>query len=143
MRYVKELQIKYVKRRVHKDSLKGQILNGPDEAGLFFVHLLGKEHVEKVVALYLDSHNIVVAYRMVAQGSVNSTPVPIAEIAKGALLANAGQVILAHNHPSGNLAPSTHDFAFAAKTKEALGLLDIKLVDFQIVNDETHRSIPL
>jgi DNA repair protein RadC len=70
-----------------------------------------------------------------------TTPVPISEIAKGALLANAVSVILAHNHPSGSLDPSTQDLAFKAKTKKALSLLDIRLVDFQIVNDETYRSI--
>ena len=141
MRYVRELQVKYVKKRIPNNTITDVPVNDPESAASLFVHLIGNEPIEKMVALFLDTRHCVLAYRVIAMGCVNSAPVFLGEVAKAGLLANATGIIVAHNHPSGNLDPSLQDLALAQKMKKALALVDLALLDFLIVNDEKHFSL--
>ena len=96
---------------------------------------------ETVVMLALNVKNKVVGCFEVARGTVNESPVYVREIATRALLSNAVSVILAHNHTGGSLRPSVADLNFTKKTKDALKLLSIKLLDHIIVTSGGHYSM--
>ena len=83
--------------------------------------------------MLLDTRNKVQQIETVYQGSVNSSQVRIAEIFKAAIRRNAANIIVIHNHPSGDPAPSPDDVAITRAIQQAGDLLDIKLLDHIIV----------
>lgn len=141
MQYVKELQVKYVKRRVSDKVPLGNVVTEPETAGQLLIHLLGKEPVEKAVVLLLNAHHNLLCFRQVSQGGVSHAPLPVGEIVKVALLANATGVVLGHNHPSGNLASSPEDRAVAPRLKEALDLVGVILYDSLVVSHDSYVSL--
>lgn len=96
----------------------------------------GREHF---AVLYLDSRHRPIAAKILFSGSTGETPVFPKEVAKTALLLNASAVVVAHNHPSGELSPSPEDRAVQRRLEQALKLLDITLLDFLILCPETGR----
>ena len=102
--------------------------------------LKGIEVQEHFVALYLSQANKIIGYYHHSTGTINSTPVDIEIIAAVALKTLAKAVIIAHNHPSGNLKPSEADRIITKRIKEALKLFDIKLLDHIIITKEGYYS---
>ena len=96
---------------------------------------------EMVVMLALNTRNNVIGCFEIARGTVNESPVYVREIATRALLSNAVSVILARNHPGGSLRPSDADLNFTMRTKDALKLLGIKLLDHIIVSSAGYYSM--
>lgn len=94
--------------------------------------LQGREH-EVFVAVFLDAQNRVIALEELFRGSLKETSVYPREVVKRALHHNAAGVILAHNHPSGLAEPSRADEALTRVLKEALGLVDVRVLDHFIV----------
>lgn len=76
----------------------------------------------------------------VSEGGPCSTAVDVKLILQGALLTNAHGVILAHNHPSGNLQPSAPDKAMTKKIEKALLTMDMRLLDHLIVTRDGYFS---
>lgn len=75
-----------------------------------------------------------------SRGGITGTVVDIRMVLKEALLANATNIALAHNHPSGNLRPSREDDRLTDKVKQAAKLLDITLIDHVIVTNDGYYS---
>lgn len=94
---------------------------------------------ECVGALFLDQACNPICFSRIAEGAVTEAYVSPAEIIKTALLANAVNVILFHNHPSGNVTPSAHDDVITEKVKKACALMDITLLDHVIVGAYGNR----
>ncbi len=94
---------------------------------------LGTRPHEVFLALWLDAQNRLIAAEELFRGTLTQTSVYPREVAKSALRHNAGAVILAHNHPSGLAEPSRADEALTASLKQALALIDVKLLDHFIV----------
>ena len=90
------------------------------------------DHEELWVAV-LDTRNRVMGLVALYKGSVNSSQVRVAEVFRQAIIENAPAIILAHNHPSGDPAPSPDDVALTRCIKEAAELLDIQLLDHIVV----------
>ena len=88
---------------------------------------------EKMVAITLNAQLEVVGCFEVARGTIDESPVYIREIATRALLTNAKNVILSHNHPSGSANPSKADIETTKKIKDALATLSINLLDHIII----------
>jgi len=88
---------------------------------------------ETFVALWLDTQNRLLAHDELFQGSLSQTSVYPREVVKQALTRNAAAVIFAHNHPSGATEPSRADEALTAELKQALALVDVKVLDHFIV----------
>jgi DNA repair protein RadC len=99
---------------------------------------LGKLQHEVFVALWLDSQNRLIASEELFRGTLTQTSVYPREVVKKALLHNAGAVILAHNHPSGLAEPSRADEVLTSSLKQALALVDVKLLDHFIVTGGAH-----
>jgi len=94
---------------------------------------LGNLQHEVFVALWLDAQNRLIASEELFRGTLTQTSVYPREVVKRALLHNAGAVILAHNHPSGLGEPSRADEVLTSSLKQALALIDVKLLDHFIV----------
>ena len=95
---------------------------------------------ESFFILCLNRNNQTIAYAKISQGGVAGTVVDIKLIAKYAIDCLASGVILAHNHPSGNLKPSNEDLAITKKVKEGLKRLDISVLDHLILTSQGYLS---
>jgi len=98
-------------------------------------------HQEHVGAALLDSHDVILKQQTIFVGTINNALVSPREIVRFAVLSNAAGVVLYHNHPSGNPAPSAYDSSFTRKLRDALELMDIELVDHMIVGTSKYYSM--
>ena len=93
--------------------------------------LAGFEH-EVFAVLFLDTHHCLIEYAEMFRGTIDSASVYPREVVKQALRLNAAAVIVSHNHPSGNPEPSAAE-ALTQRLKEALALVDVRILDHIIV----------
>ena len=91
--------------------------------------------------LSLNSTNDIIAIHRVFLGTLNSSVCNPREIYQSALLNNASKIIIAHNHPSGNLIPSVEDLEMTEKIKSAGQMIGIQLMDHFIVNHDDYLSM--
>ena len=96
---------------------------------------------ERFLVLLLSRSNKVLGHYTVSMGGVNGTIVDPKLVFTPALLHGASAIILAHNHPSGNLIPSKADIAITKKIKEGGKLLDICVLDHIILTTEGYTSM--
>ena len=96
------------------------------------LHMAALER-EEFRVLYLNQQNQLIAHETLFAGSISSTEVHPREVVKRALYFNAAAVILAHNHPSGNIIPSQADKTITQRLVKALHLVDIRVPDHLIV----------
>lgn len=111
----------------------GQELTSARETASFLHLALANEPNEQFSAVFLNSRHQVIAFEPLFQGTIDSAAVHPRVVAQRALLLNAAAVIVAHNHPSSEPEPSRADMFITEKLKEALALLDIRLLDHFIV----------
>ena len=126
--YVREVTAKYIGPR--RKSIQ---ITTPGEAANFVIGLLRDHAREHFIALYLNGANQVVSYSLVSLGSANSTPATPREVFQGAVLVGACSLVVGHNHPSGELAPSKEDRAITKRLFDTGKLLGISLLDHVIV----------
>ena len=96
------------------------------------LHLAG-EPAEHFALLFLDSQHRAIAFERMFSGTLTQASIYPREVVLAALRHNAAAVILAHNHPSGNVQPSRADEALTQTLKTALALMDIRVLDHVIV----------
>jgi DNA repair protein RadC len=94
---------------------------------------IGSREYEVFVCLWLDAQHRVICFQEPFRGTLTQTSVYPREIVKAALAANAAAVIFAHNHPSGAAQPSQADELLTRNLREALALVDVKVLDHFIV----------
>ena len=104
-------------------------------AALLRPHLLEKKK-EHFVALLLNARHQLIRMSPIAIGSLSATLVHPRELFKEAIAASAAAIIVAHNHPSGDPAPSEHDVQLTARLREAGALLGIEVLDHLIVGTD-------
>ena len=110
------------------------------EVGYFFSNEIGNLTQERLVALFLNTKNQVLAYSVITQGSINQSIANPRYILQRALLTNSAGLIIAHNHPSGDLTPSEDDKRTTKRLKECCEMMGIMLLDHFIVSEESHLS---
>jgi DNA repair protein RadC len=103
-------------------------------------HRLADQAHEEFWILILDRANQVIREEHMSKGGISGTVVDVRLICKSAIENNASGLILAHNHPSGQLKPSEQDRQITKKIKEALSLFDIVLLDHLIIGDQNYFS---
>lgn len=96
---------------------------------------------EEFWVVYLDRANKVIDKVKISQGGISGTIIDVRIILKQAIEKLASSVILAHNHPSGNLRPSQSDLEITRKTSEASKLVDITVLDHIIVAGDNYSSL--
>ena len=90
---------------------------------------------EAFYCVYLDRKNHPLGRHLITLGTVDSTLVSCREVFRGAILASASALVVAHNHPSGDPAPSAADLNVTRKLRDASKVLEILLLDHVIVGD--------
>lgn len=114
---------------------RGEALTDPASAGRYFAQRLRGRGNEVFAALFLDTRHRALAFEELFRGTVDCTEVHPREIVRRALAHNASAVIVGHNHPSGDAEPSAADRAVTARLKQALSLMEVRLLDHFVVGD--------
>lgn len=121
-------------RRALAETLRaGDALGSPAAVRDFLRLTLGQREHEVFLAVLLDAQNRVLACEELFRGTLTQTSVYPREVVKCALQRNAAAVIFAHNHPSGVAEPSHADQVLTQSLKQALALVDVKVLDHFIV----------
>jgi DNA repair protein RadC len=120
-------------RLARAEVLDRPVLTNWDALIRYLTAALAREPVEQVRVLFLDSRNRLVADEAQGRGTVNHTPVYPREVVRRALELHAMGLILVHNHPSGDPAPSADDLAMTREVREAAAALRIVLHDHLII----------
>lgn len=113
--------------------VRTEALQSPQESRDFLMLKLAQEERELFGVVFLDSQHRVLGYEVLFLGSISSSSVHPREVVKRCLALNTAAVILAHNHPSGVPDPSAADRAITDRLKEALDLVEVRLLDHIVV----------
>ncbi len=123
-------------RRYLKESMeRGDTLNNPKATHDYLIARLRDYNHEVFGCLFLDNHHRVICFEELFQGTINSASVHPREVVKRVLTHNAAAVIISHNHPSGVAEPSHADKMITQRLKEALSLIDVRLLDHLVIGD--------
>ncbi len=122
-----------VRRWLGEQLESGPILSSPTTVRDFLrVHFANQQH-ESFVSLYLDAQHQLIATEESFRGTLTQTAVYPREIVRAALRHNAAAVIFSHNHPSGVAEPSRADETLTSALKQALVLVDVKVLDHFVI----------
>jgi len=138
--FLKKIEARYSKECVREDAPEGFAttrFTSPSQVYQMFSELRS-EAKEHFITLHLDGKNRIVAMDKVSSGSLNQSIVHPREVFKTALLSSAASIILIHNHPSGDPAPSQEDIEVTRRLTEAGGILGIKVLDHIVVGNTYH-----
>jgi DNA repair protein RadC len=103
---------------------------------------MGHLEKERLLVLPLNTRNRLIGEPIeVYSGSLNSNVVRVGKIFRPALRANSAAIIVAHNHPSGDVTPSPEDIAITRAFVEAGKMLDVELLDHIIIGPNTYMSL--
>ena len=120
-----------------------RVLITSSEDGANFIRQFYSDDIgifESSFILLLDRSNHTIGYAKISQGGIVGTVVDVRLIAKYAIASLASSVLLAHNHPSGNLKPSESDEKITQQVLEGLKLLEVKLLDHVILTETNYYS---
>ena len=127
--------LELARRHLQARLQRGDALTSPNDTRKFLMARLRHQPHEQFCALMLDTRNRVITFETLFHGSIDVAHVHPRVVVERALKAQAAAIIVAHNHPSGVAEPSQADLAITRKLREALGLLEIRLLDHFIVGD--------
>ncbi len=116
------------------------IIDSPEKAVKQLADIRDKKQ-EYFVCLTLDGANRLIAKRVITIGTLTSSLVHPREVFADAITDRAASIIIAHNHPSGSLTPSTADLDVTERLKQSAQLLGLNLIDHIIVTHESHATI--
>jgi DNA repair protein RadC len=122
-------------RYMQEKLAPGCAIGSPADSRQFLLARLRDRPHEVFCCLFLDNRHRVLAFDELFRGTIDNTAVYPREVVKQALARNAAAVILAHNHPSGVAEPSDADRLITRRIREALDLVDIRLLDHFVVGD--------
>ena len=126
-----ELGRRYLESTIRRDH----ILSSPDETRSYLKARLRAYPYEVFACLFLDNRHRVICFEELFTGTIDGASVHPREVVRRALFHNAAALICAHNHPSGVAEPSRADEAITRRLKEALGLVDVRVLDHFIIGD--------
>jgi len=121
------------RRAIAEQLQSGEAFGSPELVKRYLRIKLGGQRHESFVVLFLDVKNRLIADRELFRGTLTQTSVYPREVVIEALSRNAAAVILAHNHPSGLPEPSEADLRLTQALVQALGLVDVRVLDHFIV----------
>ncbi|PKY11779.1 hypothetical protein B1757_02945 [Acidithiobacillus marinus] len=117
------------------------VMNSPEAVRGFLCTRLAHLEREVFAILWLDNRHRVLAFEELFHGTINQSSVYTREIVKSGLAINAGAALICHNHPSGLPEPSRADIQITKHIKEALSLVEIRLLDHLVVGGNTATSL--
>ena len=116
-------------------------IKGPEDLFRQFLFLFKDEVKERFVVFWLNSANRVTGFEIVTEGILNSSLVHPREVFRGAIVATCANIIIAHNHPSGNPEPSSEDIQITKQIVESGKILVIPVHDHIIFSDSSYTSL--
>ena len=125
----KELVRRWLDEELHREC----VLSSPGSVREYLRLFFAGQEYESFIVLFLDAQNRLIVACELFRGTLTQTSVYPREIVKEALRHNAAAVIFAHNHPSGVAEPSKADEMLTSSLKQALSLVDVKVLDHFIV----------
>ena len=137
--FIAEVQISYSSHVKAKDRMK--VTGSKDAADAFRAIWPAYDHIEFSYMLMLNRQNQILGYHQLSKGGMTGAVIDVRVIFQVALKACATSLILAHNHPSGNLETSDADRKISRQIKEAGKILDIPLLDHLILTSDSFFSM--
>jgi DNA repair protein RadC len=125
--------LELARRAISEELRNGATLNSPQAVKQYLQLLLARKPYESFTVLFLDVKNRLIKSEELFRGTLTHASVYPREIVKAALSHNAASIMLAHNHPSGTQEPSAADCTLTQTLKQALSLVDIRVLDHFIV----------
>lgn len=132
---VLQATLEMAKRHLCESLSARSVLTSPNDARTFLRAQLRNLPYEIFCCLFLDCHHRLIAFEELFRGTTDSAQVHSREVVRHALQHNASAIILAHNHPSGVCEPSKADEQITRRLRDALTLVDIRVLDHIIVGD--------
>ncbi len=123
------------RRHLHETLKRGDVLTSPQQTRSYLSARLRGYPYEVFACLFLDNQHRVIEYEELFQGTIDGASVHPREVVRRVISHNAAAVILAHNHPSGVAEPSSSDTQITQRLKDALALVDVRVIDHIIVGD--------
>jgi len=129
------------KRFSRASATRGVSVSGPSEVATLFMDEMKHYDKEHFKAALLNTKNQILKIVTVSIGSLNASVVHPREILKPAISASAASIILVHNHPTGDPAPSKEDVEFTRRFAKCGELMGIQLLDHVIIGSSGYRSL--
>ncbi len=127
--------LEMARRHLEENLERGKPLSDPAATRKYLQARLRDLPHEVFACLHLDNRHRVIAFEELFRGTIDGASVHPREVVRAALRHNAAALIFAHNHPSGVAEPSDADRRLTQRLKEALGLVDIRVLDHFVVGD--------
>ncbi|MEA5097085.1 MAG: DNA repair protein RadC [Burkholderiaceae bacterium] len=128
-----QAMIELARRALLEELQTGDLLGSPDAVRQYLKLKFNGQLHESFAVLFLDVKNRLISVEELFRGTLTQTSVYPREVVKAGLARNAAAVILAHNHPSGTHQPSSADHTLTTALKQALALVDIRVLDHLVV----------
>jgi DNA repair protein RadC len=129
------------RRYLEQQLRRGDALESPEATRNYLRSVLRDCPNEQFGCIFLDNRHRVIAYETLFYGSISSASVHPRVVVQRALAHNAAAVIVAHNHPSGICEPSHSDIEITRTLKQALALIEVRLLDHLVVGDSSISSL--
>lgn len=133
--------LEMAKRHLQEQLTREAVFTSAEHVRTYLSSQLRHSPREVFAVLFLDTQHRLIRYQELFMGTIDAAAVYPREVVKAALQYNAAAVILAHNHPSGVAEPSQADISITAKIREALSLVDVRLLDHFVVGDGVPVSL--
>lgn len=114
---------------------KGGVMSSPDECRSYLKLRLASYPYEVFGVMFLDNRHRLIAWEEMFRGTIDGASVHPREVVRSALKHNAAAVVFAHNHPSGVTDPSQSDLRITQRLKDALALVEVRVLDHLIVGE--------
>jgi DNA repair protein RadC len=129
------------RRHIGEALQRGAAIDSPACTVRYLSARLRDYPYEVFAALFLDNRHRVISYEELFRGTIDGASVHPREVVRKALLHNAAAVIFSHNHPSGVAEPSQADQRITERLRDALALVDIRVLDHIVIGDGEHCSL--
>jgi len=129
-----------VRRSLSHQMRHGPLMDHPCAAGDYLALMISSRPYEVFVAMYLDARLRLIRAEETSRGTLTQTAVYPREIVRQAMSLNAAALVVAHNHPSGDLTPSKADKLLTQRLQVALDYVDVRLIDHFIVSETGRLS---
>jgi DNA repair protein RadC len=128
-------------RHLGEDLARGSAITDPNSAGALFRARLRDRPHEVFACVFLDTRHRMIAFEELFNGGIDGAEVHPREVVRRCISHNAAAVLFGHNHPSGVAEPSAADRAITQRLREALALIDVRVLDHFVVGDGAPVSL--
>ena len=122
-------------------NIPSVVISSPADLFNKYQSLFKDQVHERFVVFWLNAGNKVLGFEIVTEGLLNSSLVHPREVFRGAIVATAASIIIAHNHPSGNPEPSQEDLSITKQIVESGKIIGIPVHDHVIFTDSSYTSL--